>query len=246
MENCEDSRLTTGLTNFKNTENRRGIPAKTEELRTDYHRTAYKFLIIGKTKAHLPGRTRMVNWDKEWVENDNARIEKTTRHLIVRVKRRRISTGSEGVALTGEEIVKVAIGEALKVAHQLDVLIGEAQPMTKEIKVLSPILKGAPMFQTDKVKNVYPSGEPEFIDPKSAEKHAINFMNNMAMLNKVPQLEGYLEQFGKQLMLHLEAIEGIKSGVNQLSVAVERLNAHKPSFRDRLNSLFRVKRNGRL
>jgi len=244
VSNGEDVALTTGVSNIENPEKPRGIPAKTKELRTDYHRTAYKFLMLGRSKNHLPNRRRMVNWDKEWVETEQAMVERTTRHLIVRVKRRRISTGSDGVVQTGEQIRLIATKEALGVAKKLDILIGEGQPMTKEIKVLEPVLKGAPMFQTPRFKNVYPSGEPEFCDPKRAEKDAINFMQNMAMLNRVPQLEGYLEQFGRQLMLHLEAIEGIKSGVGELSKVVVKLQ--KPTLRERLNSLFGVKRTDKL
>ena len=204
----------------------------------DYHNTAYKFPILKDNKeAHLEHSRKLRGWTEEWTESGSVEVRRTTKSLIVYLKSRlKSSIGSMGVSRTRH--LEEAEREAREVAIRLGITIGEPEPIRKEIKIVEPFVSGV-QFRTDKVKCVYPSGEIEFIDPKEAEKHTKNFIENMAMLNHAKLLEEDLLKFTKQLEIHYGVLGDISKAIDRLSAETSLLAKSnvKPTLWQRLKSL---------
>lgn len=181
----------------------------------DYHNTAYKFKILGQDiNVKFPIEKHMRGWVQQWIYEDGVKILKTPENIIVFIdKRFKERIDVKGLEALDEKIRNIAIDAARKVQEKyLMVLdLNNAQPLRKEIKLVEGF-KSALMFNTDKVKVVYPDGTIEFIGAEALQSFK-NFFNNMAALDKVQELENNMAefaanwQFHKQLLLDMQATQ---------------------------------------
>lgn len=218
-------------------------------LKIDYHSTVYKFKILRNSDQHLKNTIALRGWNQEWVESEKSKVMKTPYNLIVYLKKRRKRriADAEEILQMGLEQLKVAKEEAIKVANliNIDIDIANPVPVQKEIKICEPFITGF-QFNTDLVKDVYPSGEIEWKDPKQAEQHVINFLKNMSILSNYDKLMesndvllNAMLEFTKQLQIHYGVLIGIRDAITELKDTVILLVQPKEKLHQKLWVRFR-------
>jgi hypothetical protein len=204
----------------------------------DYHNVAYKYTIITDNKnVHLPKIIKLKGWNKEQVQTDKVTIQRTPKSILIFL-RKRIKTDISQLDTAVEEAEAVIHQEAMAFQRKYGIILGEPEPLSKEVKIEPAFVDAGTLFKGKVAKVVYNEGQVEFIDKKDANIHAKNFVENMGLLNRVDSIEhkmdnlaihlneqtSIMDGFSKNVVTHMEVLRNIGSGIKEFREEVSKIN----------------------
>lgn len=158
----------------------------------DLHDNIYKFKILKDNPDVIIGSIKqMKNWKMEILERGEVIYRRTTKHVVISIKRRFLEQIKDLKGLTDvdQKIKNLFIKAGAEFQEEFEILLDLKHPIPimKEIKAKegfrSPI-----QFQGKKVKCVYPDGSIEWIGSDAVETFK-NFIENLSLESKANQLQ---------------------------------------------------------
>ena len=125
------------------------------------------------------------------------------------------------------KMVEIAViyAKEIQETYSMVLNLNHPEPISKEIKLLEAFQSPIQMMGK-KIKVVYPSGEIEFISEDAVDSLK-NFMNNMAMTNKIPQIENAMAEMAANWNLHRQVLVDLGNKIAEM-------NKPKPSIWSRI------------
>ena len=200
------------------------------------HNYALKFKILTGHEKELPTIKHTRYWDKQYLQEEDILVEKTTQNLIGYLSRPILAYAKSGQDIDNiKATITYIITEGIKQVCQqygITVDIEHPQVVRKEISVKEPMLDKIPehiRMRDDIFKKVYPN-EVEFND----EVQVKNYINNRALEDFSPELSKKMDfiieqqvNFAQNLKLHLETLQKIGGGIERLIEVIEGLQELK-------------------
>jgi len=188
-----------------------------KQITIDYHNVAYKYPIIrDNPNVHLSEIIKMKGWNKEQEHTKDVTIQRTPKSVIFYLRKRikKDISQSDTAVKIAETVIKQ---EAMAFSEKYGIELGEPEPLSKEVKIEPAFLPAGTMFKSKIAKSVYPDGQVEFIDKKDAMEHTKNFVDNMALLNRVDRIENIMEGFSENIVTHMEVLRSIREEIGNLA-----------------------------
>ena len=196
----------------------------------EYHNIAYKFPIIcDNPQLSLPEIIPMKNWNKEQLKTKQVTIQRTPKSIIIFLNRR-ITKDVKDINKAISEAETVIRSEAQAFSKKYNIVLGEPEPLKKEMKLIPPFLPAGVKFEGKIAKSVYNDGTIEFTDKDKAGEHTKNFVENMALVNKVDginqkldKLNGALNTFAVGMEQHMILISELQNTARSMDKAVNNI-----------------------
>lgn len=188
-----------------------------------YHNVAYKYPIIrDNPQVSLPIKIKMRGWIKEQKETENVTIQRTPKSVIFYLKKR-ITVDLRDREKAVREAETFIHREAQAFSSFYGIVLGEAEPLSKEVKIIEPFLPAGSKFTGKIAKSVYNTGQVEFTDPEKAMDHTKNFVENMAILNRVDRIENAMTTFAVGMEQHMILINELQNTAKSMDNAVKNI-----------------------
>ena len=207
----------------------------------DFHNTSFKFKILGSNGTPWETQKKIRGWTQEWHYADDWKALKTTKNVIIYINKR-IKGKATSIDDIDKEMLDLALkaGKVIQDTYDMVIDLNHPQPLQKEIKLLDSF-KSPIQMTTDKVKVVYPDGSIEFISI-DAVNDLKKWFNNMALTDKIPELQNNIAQMASNFKLHqavlVEIADTQKQQTEVLGLMKNKLN--KPSILQRFLQFLKV------
>lgn len=214
-----DSRIGDDKLQFSTSNDDKFIKDKQQLLSMDFHDNVYLFSIKKDNKQVSIGqKKRMVNWDQEFLTRGETTYKRTTRSIIITIKRRFL----EDLKATKEmekkdfDIRELFVIQARKFQEEFNILldVNNPVPLMKEIKSIDGF-KSPVMFVGEKMKCVYPTGELEAKGIEAVQSWK-NLIDNLAVETKADKIMDMMIKWNQNFELHYGVLNQTKDTLIKL------------------------------